>query len=82
VRAITTATKSIEYKLSGDLWNSQTLWTEKKSVYGNLLSTLHTMQVACQDMFLLKDENLQRKSAVSAKRLPGSTRPPKESSSG
>jgi hypothetical protein len=38
VRAVTITQKEIESKLSGDLWNQQMHWNQKKDIYADLLN--------------------------------------------
>jgi hypothetical protein len=40
VRAVTITQKEIEAKLSGDLWDRQMKWNQKRDIYGDLLRSL------------------------------------------
>ena len=44
VRAVTITQKEIEAKLVGDYWQRQTNWTQKRHIYGSLLSQTRNLQ--------------------------------------
>ena len=47
VRAVTVAQKQIEQKLTGDLWDHQMRWNERKQIYADLLKSAHRMSTKC-----------------------------------
>ncbi len=44
VGLVTTKTEEIKAQISGDLWNRQTRWNQKRDVYGELLGLVSEMQ--------------------------------------
>jgi hypothetical protein len=54
VRAVTVTQKEIESKLAGDLWHKQTLWQEKKSIFADVLSTIHKSTYACSELWQIR----------------------------
>ena len=50
LRAVTITQKEIETQLSGDLWNQQTHWNQKRELYGKLLSTLNRLIETSSDL--------------------------------
>jgi len=44
--AVTSATKEIEAKISGDLWDRQMRWNQKRDIYGRLLDALDRIQMS------------------------------------
>jgi fructosamine-3-kinase len=45
VRAVTKSQREIEAKISGDLWDRQMRWQQKRDVYGRLLETIGEFQM-------------------------------------
>ena len=43
VKAVTAATKEIESKLAGDLWNRQTIWNQRRDLYGTAIRLVHSL---------------------------------------
>src|SRR6267154_6061151 len=50
VRAVTIAQKEIEAKLTGDLWRQQTVRAEKRTLYGDIMLSLHHAALASQSL--------------------------------
>jgi hypothetical protein len=46
VRAVTVATKEIEAKISGELWDRQMHWTQKRDVYGDMARNVNELMDA------------------------------------
>jgi methionine salvage enolase-phosphatase E1 len=51
VRAVTVATNEIEAKISGELWDRQMHWTQKKDVYGDLVSNVNELMDAYTELY-------------------------------
>jgi hypothetical protein len=50
VKAVTASQEEIKFKLSTEQWERQMIATERKSVYGNLLTTVHQMLSSCANI--------------------------------
>lgn len=53
VKGVARAQKQIETALAGDLWHRQTFWNQKKEIYADFISVLHTLSTAYGDLELL-----------------------------
>lgn len=52
VKAVTRGQEEIKSQLAGDLWSKQTLWNEKKSVYAQLLNSIHEATKEANQLWL------------------------------
>jgi hypothetical protein len=57
VRAVTIVQKEIESKLSGDLWDRQTRWNQKKDLYGELLGLISKLSDSCAGLRAVQSSN-------------------------
>jgi hypothetical protein len=50
VEAVTHKAETIKSQISGDLWNRQAAWNEKRDIYGKLIESLHQINKTATDV--------------------------------
>jgi hypothetical protein len=64
MRAVTLAQKEIELKLSGDQWQHQIVWNQKRDIYFKIFSAAHELSDKCtnlETMLKSSDRTAERK---------------------